>query len=276
MISEHKDEYVKCSRHQKTALAEKIVQKWRNQSPPGRFIRQDKETERWYDVGNKEARHKVSQTIREGPLKKAAGGKRPAKQEKEVVVEDVPPPPPPPVSEEVLETPPQNRSTKDLGKDLAVASPTSVMGMPFCPVEDEIAEEAGRQIRRSSSRFSNFFEGIGLPGFPRRQRSKRLTSEDTDASDCQPPAKRPHFQNPLASFLGGLVQDKLPKGPKTVTIVQDNAVSIPEPSMLEPAKTEVVFLADEEEPPVAPAAAAQTRPRRAERKSQRWPPALRA
>ena len=50
---------------QKQSVAMKIIQQIRNLNPPGRFIRQDKHNMQWYDIGDKDARRKVSQVIRD-------------------------------------------------------------------------------------------------------------------------------------------------------------------------------------------------------------------
>ena len=42
-----------------------IVSIWRDQSPPGRFLRKDEETGLWDDIGDEDARIKCSQTLRE-------------------------------------------------------------------------------------------------------------------------------------------------------------------------------------------------------------------
>ena len=50
----------------KSALARLVVEAVRTrQSPPGRFLAQDKETDLWNDIGDKEARKKTSQALRD-------------------------------------------------------------------------------------------------------------------------------------------------------------------------------------------------------------------
>jgi hypothetical protein len=51
-------------KNEKSALAVKIVSAWRKQYPPGRFLQRD-EKGKWYDVGDKKAREKTSQALRE-------------------------------------------------------------------------------------------------------------------------------------------------------------------------------------------------------------------
>lgn len=62
-------------------MALEVVKKWRAQSPPGRFLKVDDKTGLWNDVGDKKAREKTSQALREkAPLirkeleKEAASG----------------------------------------------------------------------------------------------------------------------------------------------------------------------------------------------------------
>jgi len=66
MIGENKEEYLSAKTNsQKQSVAMKIIQQIRNLNPPGRFIRQDKHNMQWYDIGDKDARRKVSQAIRD-------------------------------------------------------------------------------------------------------------------------------------------------------------------------------------------------------------------
>lgn len=49
----------------KADLAEEMVAKWTDQSPPGRFLKQDRKGGLWYSVSEKDARRKASSTLRE-------------------------------------------------------------------------------------------------------------------------------------------------------------------------------------------------------------------
>jgi hypothetical protein len=42
-----------------------IVKALRNSDPPGRFLRRDEKTGKWYDIGDKKAAEKASQALRE-------------------------------------------------------------------------------------------------------------------------------------------------------------------------------------------------------------------
>ena len=65
IIAEKKDEYNSSLRTGKPIIAMEIVSIWRDQSPPGRFLRKDEETGLWDDIGDEDARIKCSQTLRE-------------------------------------------------------------------------------------------------------------------------------------------------------------------------------------------------------------------
>lgn len=64
-VEERKVEYVNSKRLDKPVVALEIVRKWREQSPPGRFLKLDEKTGTWSDVGDKKAREKTSQALRE-------------------------------------------------------------------------------------------------------------------------------------------------------------------------------------------------------------------
>jgi hypothetical protein len=69
LISQYKPRYTAASRSNKPLVAEEVVQIWRNLDPPGRFlIRTDPslgDDSTWHDVGNRRARKKASQALRE-------------------------------------------------------------------------------------------------------------------------------------------------------------------------------------------------------------------
>ena len=46
-------------------MALEIIREWRGQDPPGRFLKLDDESGLWHDVGDKKAREKTSQALRE-------------------------------------------------------------------------------------------------------------------------------------------------------------------------------------------------------------------
>ncbi|KAL7539550.1 hypothetical protein ACHAXR_010594 [Thalassiosira sp. AJA248-18] len=65
MMDDNKSSYLALCRLDKCARSMKIVQDWRSQNPPGRFLRLNDETKLWDDIGDQEARAKVSQSLRE-------------------------------------------------------------------------------------------------------------------------------------------------------------------------------------------------------------------
>ena len=65
MVEERKLDYVNSKRLDKPLVALEIIRKWRGQSPPGRFLKMDEKSGTWEDVGDKKAREKTSQALRE-------------------------------------------------------------------------------------------------------------------------------------------------------------------------------------------------------------------
>ena len=76
MVNDHKLRYLAASKAEKPKVAAEVVRLWRALDPPGRFLsRKDKSRKGpgsvkadgtvWYDVGNKKAREKASQCLRE-------------------------------------------------------------------------------------------------------------------------------------------------------------------------------------------------------------------
>jgi len=65
MVEERKNKYNNSIRFQKADIALEIIRIWRNQNPPGRFLKQNEKTGFWDDVGDKEAGRKTSQALRE-------------------------------------------------------------------------------------------------------------------------------------------------------------------------------------------------------------------
>ena len=69
LIGQYKPRYTAASRSNKPFVAEEVVQLWRGLTPPGRFlVRSDPalgDDSTWHDVGNKRARKKASQALRE-------------------------------------------------------------------------------------------------------------------------------------------------------------------------------------------------------------------
>jgi hypothetical protein len=65
MVEDRKLEYVNSKRLDKPLVALEIIRIWRAQLPPGRFLKLDEKTGLWHDVGDKKAREKTSQALRE-------------------------------------------------------------------------------------------------------------------------------------------------------------------------------------------------------------------
>ena len=61
MVEDRKVDYVNSKRLDKPLVALEIIKVWRNQEPPGRFLKLDEKTGLWNDVGDKKAREKTSQ-----------------------------------------------------------------------------------------------------------------------------------------------------------------------------------------------------------------------
>eukprot|EP00592_Proboscia_alata_P023963 CAMPEP_0194446446 /NCGR_PEP_ID=MMETSP0176-20130528/128440_1 /TAXON_ID=216777 /ORGANISM="Proboscia alata, Strain PI-D3" /LENGTH=1179 /DNA_ID=CAMNT_0039273161 /DNA_START=357 /DNA_END=3892 /DNA_ORIENTATION=- len=65
-VEDNKNKYYLCKRLEKPLVALEIIKKWRTeQDPPGRFLKCDEATGLWSDVGDKKAREKTSQALRE-------------------------------------------------------------------------------------------------------------------------------------------------------------------------------------------------------------------
>jgi hypothetical protein len=65
VVALHRPDYVRAPKIQKPSVARVIVRAIRNGDPPGRFLRKDEKTGKWYDVGDKKATEKTSQALRE-------------------------------------------------------------------------------------------------------------------------------------------------------------------------------------------------------------------
>mmetsp|Transcript_27953 Transcript_27953/g.65738 ORF Transcript_27953/g.65738 Transcript_27953/m.65738 type:complete len:730 (+) Transcript_27953:259-2448(+) len=65
MVEDRKVKYVNSKRLDKPLVALEIIREWRGQLPPGRFLKHNDKTGLWDDVGDKKAREKTSQALRE-------------------------------------------------------------------------------------------------------------------------------------------------------------------------------------------------------------------
>jgi len=64
-VEDKKLSYVNSKRLDKPLVALEIIKSWRAQDPPGRFLKFSEKTGLWEDVGDKKAREKTSQALRE-------------------------------------------------------------------------------------------------------------------------------------------------------------------------------------------------------------------
>jgi len=65
IVALHRPDYVRAPKIQKPSVARVIVRAIRNGDPPGRFLKKDSATGKWYDIGDKKAAEKTSQALRE-------------------------------------------------------------------------------------------------------------------------------------------------------------------------------------------------------------------
>ena len=225
IVNQFKKQYEKCSRHEKTAMAEALVRKWREQSPPGRFLKFNDLSGLWEDVGKK-ARSKCSQLLREGISKNREGAqkapekttKKEASEDSTVDIPEVPPPPPPPGSpsdiEALCETPPQRKFTSEF----KAGSPCSVMDMPFYGVDETEEKDLPDDGSQCESIFSGMFPGLSMPRMPCRRSAQKATSYNSHTSEL----------SALGSFLRNMLQEKASNmGARNISILQDNASAPP-------------------------------------------------
>jgi len=66
LVKERRLEYVASQKRDKPAFAKEIVRCVSHQKPPGRFMKVDKESGLWFDIGYKQALMKTRQALREG------------------------------------------------------------------------------------------------------------------------------------------------------------------------------------------------------------------
>eukprot|EP00537_Pseudo-nitzschia_pungens_P010946 CAMPEP_0172393320 /NCGR_PEP_ID=MMETSP1061-20121228/9212_1 /TAXON_ID=37318 /ORGANISM="Pseudo-nitzschia pungens, Strain cf. pungens" /LENGTH=598 /DNA_ID=CAMNT_0013124357 /DNA_START=18 /DNA_END=1814 /DNA_ORIENTATION=- len=75
LVRKYKLEYVNCPKQQKGKFSKLIVDAIRARDPPGRFLKQDKDSKLWYDIGEKKALDKTRQALREGAPELMHNGK---------------------------------------------------------------------------------------------------------------------------------------------------------------------------------------------------------
>ena len=68
LIEKFKKKYAAASKSDKPKVTDEVVSRWRAQKPPGRFLSRidpDDSMSKWHDVGDKRARRKCAQALRE-------------------------------------------------------------------------------------------------------------------------------------------------------------------------------------------------------------------
>jgi hypothetical protein len=65
IVALHRPDYVRAAKIHKPGVARLIVRAIRNSDPPGRFLKKDFKSNKFYDIGDKRAAEKASQALRE-------------------------------------------------------------------------------------------------------------------------------------------------------------------------------------------------------------------
>jgi hypothetical protein len=77
IVEDRKEKYLTSKRLDKPLVAIDIINKWRTLDPPGRFLKLNNATKLWDHVGDRKAREKTSQALREKtPVKQREGEER--------------------------------------------------------------------------------------------------------------------------------------------------------------------------------------------------------
>lgn len=66
LVKKFKDKYLSAKKKDKPAVAAEVVEVIRKLDPPGRFLKKDKDSGYWIDIGDARAKEKTSQALREG------------------------------------------------------------------------------------------------------------------------------------------------------------------------------------------------------------------
>jgi len=66
IVNKIRPTYIRSDKREKPTVSFRVVKEIRCLDPPGRFLRQEKKDELWYEIGNKKAREKASQALRDG------------------------------------------------------------------------------------------------------------------------------------------------------------------------------------------------------------------
>lgn len=65
IVALHRPDYVRANKVNKPAVARMIIKAIRSGDPPGRFLKKDEKTGKWFDIGDRRAAEKASQALRE-------------------------------------------------------------------------------------------------------------------------------------------------------------------------------------------------------------------
>ena len=168
LVEGRKAKYMASKRLDKPLVAMEIIDEWRALDPPGRFLKQDDHTKVWNDVGDKKAREKTSQALREKQIVSAGG---PAASAESAGAPGPPPPPPPPQRQARFEpgtTSPVSRNNKRpvMGRDhsLGTTEPgvdVSLAGFSWDEGDDqpEIASEPSAPAQQQQPQFQGEYHG---------------------------------------------------------------------------------------------------------------------
>lgn len=224
MVEQRKVDYVNSKRLDKPLVALDIIAQWRKQKPPGRFLKFDDKTELWNDVGDKKAREKTSQALREKApqLRKQQEEQRKEKQMKEVkhvsmeASADLEPVPLLKTTRFDESAKPNRRIKKpsfgrehSLGGDYLVDGPPSIKGFSWedCdpgPEEDdteEIPASKSSDTQPWTSGNSSSYEYSAYPEHPASSyRAPRSSPTAYDGPVEQPPAPYAQWQHQQAYY----------------------------------------------------------------------------
>mmetsp|Transcript_30966 Transcript_30966/g.68574 ORF Transcript_30966/g.68574 Transcript_30966/m.68574 type:complete len:780 (+) Transcript_30966:793-3132(+) len=66
LVKAHQERYLLAKKREKPGVAEYIVTLVRSLSPPGHFLKKDRASGKWFDIGDEKAKEKTAQALREG------------------------------------------------------------------------------------------------------------------------------------------------------------------------------------------------------------------
>mmetsp|Transcript_177 Transcript_177/g.183 ORF Transcript_177/g.183 Transcript_177/m.183 type:complete len:566 (+) Transcript_177:185-1882(+) len=155
IVKQYKDRYLKAKKKEKPNVAGEIVDKIRNLEPNGRFLRKDRDTGCWVDIGDVRAKEKTSQALREGaPL----------------------------IRKKMLE----GEIEEDMESEEGASPEKSVASGTILAASSEIEEEAKRNIHSSSpdqEKSSVIKHQDDSPSSKRRKRNLDERGDDMESGD---------------------------------------------------------------------------------------------